>query len=371
MKEITVNLKERSYQIFIESNLLCDLGQYINNYLKINKVCIVTDENVASLYLELLKKSITEISPDPFVIIIPSGEEQKKLSTISMIYDKLLEKGFVRDSTILAFGGGVVGDISGFVAATYMRGIDYLQIPTTLLAQVDSSVGGKTGVNHRLGKNLIGSFYQPKGVFIDPFLLNTLSKRDINAGLVEIIKHSLIKSSKLFEYIENNLLSIINLETESLEKIIEENCKIKAEIVSMDERESGIRALLNLGHTIGHAIEKSLEFGELRRGEAVGFGIIAVSYISNKLGYLSEDEFKRISELLLYVVPISNFPIISIEKILESMSLDKKKEGGKLRFVLPETIGKAKIISDVPIDLIKESFAELIKLKLKVLEKLS
>ncbi|MBU1627172.1 3-dehydroquinate synthase [bacterium] len=359
MKEIVVNLKERSYRIIIKSGLLSDLGQQVGELLKTNYFCILTDENVANLYLADLKRAIYKITKDPLVIIVPPGEEQKNLTTISMIYDKLLENGFVRDSTILAFGGGVVGDIAGFAAATYMRGIDYIQIPTTLLAQVDSSVGGKTGVNHKLGKNMIGAFYQPKGVFIDPFILRTLSKRDIKSGLIEIIKHSIIKKSQLFEYIENNLDAIFELNADSLEYIIEVNCRIKAEIVSEDERESGVRALLNLGHTIGHALEKVSGYDVLRHGEAVGFGIIAASHISRKMGNLANVDFDRISNLILKIIPTSKFPISFSESIIESMALDKKKKEGKLRFVLPESIGKAFIRSEVSFDIIKESIEEL------------
>ena len=354
MRKVNVNLKDRSYQILIKNDLFNGIGKHIKDIVKTKNLCIITDENIARLYMESLETELSVISKEPLIIIIPPGEEQKNLSTVSMIYDKLLERTFDRNSTILAFGGGVVGDIAGFTAATFLRGIDYMQIPTTLLSQVDSSVGGKTGVNHVLGKNLIGAFHQPKRVLIDPLLLKTLSKRDLNSGLIEIVKHSIIGNTELFELIEDNLENILSLSTGILEEIIDRNCRIKASIVSRDEKEKGIRIVLNLGHTTGHAFENLTDYGELRHGEAVAFGIIVASFISNKMGCLNDENCSKITNLILKIIPKSIIPSVSPVRLIDAMSNDKKRRGGKLRFVLPSEIGKTFVKDNINQDLLNK-----------------
>jgi len=363
LKEVKVNIKDNSYKILIGKGIIKNLGSLIGEYPKSVQACIISDENVSNLYLGKLEKSISGFVDNSHVVIIPSGEEHKNLYTIKKIYDSITAKGLSRDSLIFSLGGGVVGDIAGFVASTYMRGIDYIQIPTTLLAQVDSSVGGKTGVNHKLGKNLIGTFYQPKGVFIDPDLLKTLQEREIKSGLVEIVKHSIIRNRKLFEYIENNLNSIFDLNPEVLEKIIEENCKIKAEIVTIDEKEKGLRVILNFGHTIGHALETIDKYKTIRHGEAVGFGIIAASFIGKKLEQISNSDYQKICNLIFKIVPSEILPDITPQQVINAMELDKKKQKGNLRFVLSRNIGSSIVKSNIPLELIKESILEIRRFK--------
>jgi len=368
MRSVEVNLKERTYHILIKSGLLSEVGSHIEDILDTETIVILTDENVADLYLGVLKEALFGITKDPFVIVLPPGEEQKSLPTISTIYDTILEKGCGRDSAILAFGGGVVGDISGFVASTYMRGIAYIQIPTSLLEQIDSSVGGKTGINHRLGKNLIGTFYQPKGAFIDPSLLRTLPERELRSGLIEVIKHGIIRSSRLFGFIEQNIVPIFDLSPDYIEELIEENCRIKASVVSSDEREKGVRTILNLGHTTGHALERITGYDEIHHGEAVGLGILMESYIALKMGHLTEREFNRIRNLLSKVISFSRFPEITPDELIDGMGWDKKRVKGKLRFVLPKGIGDTVITDDVAPDLIAECIRYLSKLKKSCLD---
>jgi 3-dehydroquinate synthase len=345
MKTITVNLKERSYDIFIESNLLSKINDSLLKFASINKICIITDSNVAALYIDQINKALG--FTQPLIIILNPGEDQKSLTTISMIYDRMLEYGIDRNITIVAFGGGVIGDISGFVAATIMRGIDFVQIPTTLLAQVDSSIGGKTGVNHRLGKNLIGAFHQPKRVFIDPHLLQTLPKREFLSGLIEVAKHGIILKPDLFDFIDKNLDSILNIESSILEELIESSCIIKAKIVSDDEKDNGIRAILNFGHTIGHAIEKITGFNKLLHGEAVGMGIIFESLLSFHKGLISSKSLNKIIALISRIISIKSIPELDLDNLMNAIEFDKKKIKDKPIFILPKAIGSVIINNDI------------------------
>jgi len=338
MKILNVELGDRSYPIYIGSDLLKD-KKIITRYIKTKTICIVSNTTVSKLYLENIKNLL-----DDYQIveaIIDDGEEFKNHDSLNHIYTKLLENQCNRDTTILALGGGVVGDIGGYAAASFLRGIPFIQIPTTLLAQVDSSVGGKTGINHLLGKNMIGAFYQPQAVVIDLNVLKTLDNRQISAGLAEVIKYGLIWDKNFFEYLEQNIDNLKQLNFKHLEHVIYRSCEIKAKVVSEDEKESGIRAILNLGHTFGHAIENCLGYGEWLHGEAVGCGMVLAAKMSLAQGWLSEAEFSRIKELISQAnLPIEK-PNIDYEDFIGAMKLDKKNKDREIYLVLQEGIGKA------------------------------
>ena len=279
-------------------------------------------------------------------ILIGDGENFKNLNSCESIYKNLLKNKYSRDCCLLAYGGGVIGDITGYVAATYLRGVNFIQVPTTLLSMVDSSVGGKTGVNHSLGKNMIGAFYQPQSVIIDLDSLKTLPKKQFNAGMAEVIKYGVIYDKQFFEWLEKNKKKIISLDRVSLAKIIATSCKIKAEIVAKDEKESGIRAILNLGHTFGHAIEKNIGYGRWTHGAAVACGMVIASELSEKLGKLSKNDLSRIKNLLSYFdLPIKLPKKLNASKLYEAMKNDKKVLNNKIRLIIPKKIGEC-FISD-------------------------
>ena len=338
MKILNVDLGDRSYPIYIGKDLLKD-KKIITTHIKTKTVCLVSNKTVSALYLKNLKGLL-----DDYQIveaIIDDGEEFKNHDSLNYIYSKLLESQCNRDTTILALGGGVVGDIAGYAAATFLRGIPFIQIPTTLLAQVDSSVGGKTGINHALGKNMIGAFYQPQSVVIDLSVLKTLDMRQISAGLAEVIKYGLIWDKDFFEYLEKNIDNIKNLDFEYLEFVIHRSCEIKAKVVSEDEKESGIRAILNLGHTFGHAIENCLGYGEWLHGEAVGCGMVLAAKISLAQGWLSESEFDQVKNLISRANLPTEKPNIAYEEFIGAMKLDKKNKDKEIYLVLQKGIGKA------------------------------
>jgi len=338
MKILNVELGDRSYPIYIGSDLLED-PKIITSHIKTKTICIVSNTTVSKLYLENIKNLLDDYQV--VEAIIDDGEEFKNYDSLNHIYTKLLKNQCNRDTTILALGGGVVGDIAGYAAASFLRGIPFIQIPTTLLAQVDSSVGGKTGINHVLGKNMIGAFYQPQAVVIDLNVLKTLEKRQISAGLAEVIKYGLIWDKDFFEYLEKYIDNLKNLDFEHLENIIFRSCEIKAKVVSEDEKESGIRAILNLGHTFGHAIENCLGYGEWLHGEAVGCGMVLAAKMSLAQRWLSESEFSRIKELISQAnLPIEK-PNIDYEDFIGAMKLDKKNKDREIYLVLQEGIGKA------------------------------
>jgi len=338
MKILNVDLGDRSYPIYIGKDLLQD-KKIITSHIKTKTICIVSNTTVSKLYLENLKNLLDDYQV--VVAIIDDGEEFKNYDSLNHIYTKLLENQCNRDTTILALGGGVVGDIAGYAAATFLRGIPFIQIPTTLLAQVDSSVGGKTGINHLLGKNMIGSFYQPQAVVIDLNVLKTLDKRQISAGLAEVIKYGLIWDKDFFEYLEQNIDNLKQLEFEQLEHVIYRSCEIKAKVVSEDEKESGIRAILNLGHTFGHAIENCLGYGEWLHGEAVGCGMALAAKMSLAHGWLKDYEFDQIKNLISRAnLPIEK-PDIPYQDFIGAMKLDKKNKNKEIYLVLQQGIGKA------------------------------
>lgn len=344
MRELTVNLGARSYPIYIGKGLLS--GEKIfSDLVESTQIMIVTNTTVEPLYLEKLSGTLNRYKPVPMVI--PDGESYKTLDTMNTIITELLDNRFNRDCCLVALGGGVVGDVTGFAAACYQRGSSFIQIPTTLLAQVDSSVGGKTGVNHPQGKNMIGAFYQPRGVIIDISVLDTLADREMSAGLAEIIKYGLIRDDEFFVWLEDNIGGLIERDGDCLIHAIERSCRNKAEVVSADERESGIRAILNLGHTFGHAIETKLGYKGWLHGEAVAAGMLMAAELSCRMNWLDKETVQRIKSLLEKAnLPVKLPAAIKGKELIDSMVIDKKTRKGKMRLVLLKGIGKACVTED-------------------------
>ncbi len=342
-KQITlqVDLAERSYPIYIGQALFAN-RLLLQQHIKHQQVMIVTNTTVAKWYLEPLKAALNGY--DVQAVVLPDGEQYKTLETLNLIFDALLSHHHNRTTTLLALGGGVIGDICGFAAASYQRGVNFIQIPTTILSQVDSSVGGKTGVNHALGKNMLGAFYQPKAVLIDTNTLTTLPAREISAGLAEVIKYGLIWDKDFFAWLEQHIEQLLNLDEASLMYTIEKSCAIKAKVVAEDEQESGVRALLNLGHTFAHAIETHEGYGNWLHGEAVGAGMVLAGKLSQQLGYIEQADVKRIIELIdAAKLPVNGPHNMSAEDYLKLMKVDKKVLDGQLRFILLNAIGKAHV----------------------------
>jgi 3-dehydroquinate synthase len=344
MQKIRLELGDRSYDISIGSNILDGIGDRLNSLGLSPKVAIVSNPAVFSLYGERVSGSIRKEGFDPVAVIIPDGEEYKDLVRLNQIYDELLAHGLDRSSALIALGGGVIGDMTGFAASTYMRGVSCIQVPTTLLAQVDSSVGGKTGVNHKLGKNMIGTFWQPKLVWIDVETLKTLPGREIRAGLAEVIKYGVIYDAELFDFLEAGRDKVLGLDDAALTHIIKRSCEIKADVVSKDERESGMRVILNYGHTIGHAIETVTGYTRFLHGEAVAIGMCLEARLSQMLNHLDKDQVFRIKALTdSYGLPSEIPEDVDLSGIFSSMRLDKKAVAGELKFVLPEKVGRVRI----------------------------
>ncbi len=360
MQTLTVGLLERSYPIHIGSGLLLD-ASLLSDHLPDKRTAIVTNTTVAPLYLERLQNTLREIGVDSVPIILPDGEEYKTSRTLNLIYDALLTHRCERKTPLIALGGGVIGDMTGFAAATYLRGVPFIQIPTTLLSQVDSSVGGKTGINHPLGKNMIGAFYQPKLVLADIKTLDTLPDKELSAGLAEVIKYGLIRDLPFLSWLEENMDRLLSRDEEALQYAVLKSCGNKAEVVAADERESGERALLNLGHTFGHAIETGMGYGTWLHGEAVAAGTVMAANLSQRMGWLNASDVLRISTLLQRArLPVAA-PDLGIARYLEYMGHDKKVEGGKLRFVLLKELGRAELVGDVPRSLLESTLAECVE----------
>lgn len=356
MISLKVNLGERSYPICIGHNLL-DQGELLTQHIPGNSALIISDENVAPLYLNKVESALTDIRHQS--LILPAGEEHKNLDVLNTIYNCLLENRFDRNTTLIALGGGVIGDITGFAAASYQRGVHLVQIPTTLLSQVDSSVGGKTAVNHPLGKNMIGAFYQPKTVIADTQTLSTLEDRQLSSGIAEVIKYGLIRDIEFLEWLENNIDKLLDRDAEALAYAIKRSCQNKAEIVAADEKESGQRALLNLGHTFGHAIETGMGYGTWLHGEAVASGMVMAARLSQKLGWIQSADVDRVID----IIERANLPVkapeqMSTDKFIELMSLDKKVSDGVLSLVLYKSVGNAIISKNYTQTALKETIAE-------------
>ena len=347
MKEIRVELGDRSYTIRVQMGLLDKVGFLLP---RASKVVIVTDSNVGPLYAERAGYSISKAGYNARTITIAAGEDHKNRESLELIYDEMLEFGLDRSSLVVALGGGVVGDIAGFAAATFMRGIAYAQVPTTLLADVDSSVGGKTAIDHPRGKNMIGAFHQPSAVIIDPATLRTLPEEEIAAGMAEVIKYGVIRDAEFFAYLEARAQDIKGLEAGAVEHVITVCCRIKAEVVAADEREAGLRAILNYGHTMGHALEAATGYGRYRHGEAVAIGMNMAAKIARAMGMVSDEFVARQARLIAaFDLPLDPPDDVGLERLIESARADKKARGGRVRFVLPERIGSV-IISDAVTD---------------------
>ena len=345
MQTLTVELRERSYPIHIGQNLLSNAGLLLP-YLKRKQAAVITNTTVAPLYLESISAPLRAQGIAIIHIILPDGEQYKNAATLNTIYDALLQNRCERNTTLMALGGGVIGDLAGYAAATFLRGIPFIQIPTTLLAQVDSSVGGKTGINHPLGKNMIGAFYQPKVVLADIATLETLPDRELSAGLAEIIKYGLIRDPDFFDWLEANMPRLVSRDPEALAFAIRRSCENKAEVVAADEHEAGERALLNLGHTFGHAIENGMGYGVWLHGEAVAAGILMAADMSRRLGWLNNVQVARIHGLINQAGLPSRPPSLGAETYLKLMGLDKKVVDGRIRLILLQSIGRAIITAD-------------------------
>ena len=352
MRSLTVALDARSYPIHIDAGLLTRTD-VILAYLKAPLVAIVSNETVSPLYLGGISGALRDQGVQVTEIILPDGESHKDWQTLNHIYDRLLNNRCERATTIIALGGGVIGDLAGFAAATYQRGVSFMQVPTTLLAQVDSSVGGKTGINHPLGKNMIGAFHQPCLVLADTDTLRTLPDRELRAGLAEVIKYGLIRDPHFFDWIESNMDKLLARETEALIFAIERSCINKADIVTEDEKEAGVRALLNLGHTFGHAIETGLGFGSWLHGEAVAAGTVMAAELSRRLGWLSSADCARTVGLLRRAGLPTQGPALGVDRYLDLMALDKKVTAGKMRLVLLKKIGEGVVCAETGADEIR------------------
>ena len=350
---MTVALGDRAYPIHIGQGIF-DRSELLLPHLRQPKVAVVSNVTVAPLYLRRLCASLTRAGVDVAEIILPDGEQYKTWQTLNAIFDVLLERRCERSTTLLALGGGVVGDMTGFAAACYQRGMPFIQVPTTLLSQVDSSIGGKTAINHPLGKNMIGAFYQPRLVLADTELLDTLPDRELKAGLAEVIKYGLIRDLPFLEWLEANIERLLVRDPQALAYAIRRSCENKAEVVVADEHENGERALLNVGHTFGHAIETGMGYGEWLHGEAVAAGVMMAAELSCRLGWLGESDVARIEALFKRAgLPVYG-PALGADRYLELMQHDKKVQGGKLRLVLFRRIAQA-VVSDaaVPLEIAK------------------
>lgn len=355
MESVRVELGERSYEIIIGEGLLASSGERLKPF-GFSRAAIVSNPTVFNLYGEsvLLPVRKTGLSCD--TILIPDGETYKDFSQCYNILSDLLKNRHDRKSCLMALGGGVIGDITGFAASLYMRGIDFVQIPTTLLAQVDSSVGGKTGVNHPSGKNMIGSFYQPKLVLIDTATLKTLPPRELLCGIAEALKYGVIKDAELFEFMEKRCADLLSLKEDAIAHIVKRSCEIKANVVSEDERESGVRAILNYGHTIGHAIETETSYSKYLHGEAVAIGMCSAARLAVELGLMKHEDAARIKRVVeAYGLPSAIPSGMNIDALIGHMKLDKKAVSGNIKFVLPEKIGCVKIVKDLSEDSIKKA----------------
>ena len=351
---LEVALGDRTYPIHIGRGLISQ-ADLILPHLKRKSVAIVTNTTVAPLYLAKFALALKSAGVSVIEIILPDGEAYKNSETLNLIYDALLKNRCERNTTLIALGGGVIGDLTGYAAATYLRGVPFIQVPTTLLSQVDSSVGGKTGINHPLGKNMIGAFYQPQLVLADIDTLQTLPKRELSAGVAEVIKYGLIRDADFFDWLETNIHALMGLDETIVSYAIYRSCKNKAEVVAADEHENGERALLNLGHTFGHAIENAMGYGVWLHGEAVAAGTMLAADLSARMGWLSAAEVKRMHALLAASSLPLRAPNLSAEKYLNLMSLDKKVADGKIRLVLQQGIGKAVITSDYDVAKLKQT----------------
>ena len=348
MREVRVNLADRSYVITIDAEIIERVGDIVSGACEPTSAAVVTNTTVAKYYSKGILDSMTCAGIRTELITLPSGERFKTLHSIAKIYDAMLDFKMDRRSVIVALGGGVIGDMAGFAAATYMRGIDFIQVPTTLLAQVDASIGGKTGVDLPQGKNLVGAFHQPRAVIIDTRTLDTLPMRELRSGLAEVVKHGIIYDRRYLDFIESNSKELLKRNHEVLEKAIYRSVEIKRDVVEADERESGLRAILNYGHTVGHAVEALSGFGKYRHGEASSIGMVTEALAAEDNGFAESGVTKKIAGVLnKFGLPVDMPAGLDTLEIIRAIELDKKTMGGKIRLALPVEIGKCRVISDI------------------------
>ncbi|AJR07275.1 3-dehydroquinate synthase [Photobacterium gaetbulicola] len=356
MERINVNLGDRSYPISIGAELFDNPALFSSAIPAGRRVVVVSNETVAPLYAEQIIGTIRSLPSEVALLSLPDGEQYKTLDTFNQIMSFLLEGNYGRDVVLVALGGGVIGDIVGFAAACFQRGVDFVQVPTTLLAQVDSSVGGKTAVNHPLGKNMVGAFYQPKAVVIDNHCLQTLPAREFAAGMAEVIKYGIIVDADFFVWLEQNIDKLQALDNDALSYAIARCCQIKADVVAADEKESGVRALLNLGHTFGHAIEAEMGYGNWLHGEAVAAGTVQAARTAQLQGLIAEEQVERIIRLLEKAnLPVKGPAGMDFEAYMKHMMRDKKVLSGQLRLILPTGIGSAEVVAGVPEDVLRQA----------------
>ncbi len=357
MRTVRVELGNRTYDILIGPKLIGGIGEIFHEQGVGQRIFVITNPVVFELYGEAVVSALSQSGFSVVHLMIPDGEPTKSLHTVENIYTYLIAQKADRRSTLVALGGGVTGDVVGFVAATFLRGIPYVQLPTTLLAQVDSSVGGKTGVNHRLGKNMIGAFYQPNLVCVDTKTLGSLPMREFRSGLYEVIKYGLIYDRPLFDFLVDNLPAILNREDASLERIISRCCEIKAEVIAVDEREQNLRRILNFGHTMGHALEAATEYDRFKHGEAVAYGMLAAVHLSQREGLIDEAALRRICQTVRAVGDLPSAADISFEQLGTAMRRDKKREDDQTVFVLLNGIGQTEIRAGFEDTLLEEMWA--------------
>ncbi|MBI2842336.1 MAG: 3-dehydroquinate synthase [Armatimonadetes bacterium] len=363
MAVVRVDLGERGYDVVIESGILPRVGEEISAVCRGRAALVVTDPSVGDLYAREVLPSLEQAGFQAFLATVPGGEESKTLAGAAALYDRLLDVRIDRTGVLVTLGGGVIGDLGGFVAATYMRGIDFIQIPTTLLAQVDASIGGKVAVDLPRGKNLVGAFYQPKRVLIDPDVLATLPRREMAGGLAELIKYGIIFDRELFEFLQSHIEDIHRLDRDVLEAAISRSCEIKAMVVTQDEKESGLRAILNYGHTVGHGIEAATGFAKYSHGEAVSIGMVTAALISEAAGRAPGGIARQIADMLAAAeLPVAPDCELDLDAVIRAMSYDKKSAFGNLMFVLPVQIGKVEITDTVTEADVRTALAQQMKL---------
>jgi 3-dehydroquinate synthase len=356
--QIPVDLGERGYPVLLGENILGDLGESLRRRHLTGKVTVISTPPILELFGKQVLDSLRDWEPPVLTLTIGEGEEEKSLGTVQRLYDELLANHPERSSTIVALGGGQVGDTAGFVAATLMRGVNLVQVPTTILSQVDAAIGGKVGVNHPAGKNLIGAIYQPRFVLADIATLHTLPDREVRSGLAEVIKYGVIRDRELFEYIEGHLEDLLARQSEALLRAIADCCRIKAEIVQADERElTGLRAILNYGHTIGHAIEALAGYRRFRHGEAVAVGMVVAAHIARSVAGFPDEEFERFVALIRRAGFSMDIDGMSNDEIIERTRVDKKVLDGRVRYVLPRTIGEVVLEPEVSVELVTDGLA--------------
>ena len=358
MDRVWVDFGERSYPVHIGEDILPQVGGILKRGGTTGKVMVVTNPTVGDLYLDHLCKGLRAEGYEVSSGIVPDGEEYKTLEWANTLYDSFFDHRLDRGSTVLALGGGVIGDLAGFAAATFKRGIPFVQVPTTLLAQVDASVGGKVAVDHPRGKDMIGSFYQPRCVVISLDVLKTLPEREMRAGLAEVIKYGVIKDEDLFQFIEKHLDRLMDLESDGLQYIVKRSCEIKASVVTQDERDEGLRAILNFGHTICHALEAATQYSQYRHGEAVAFGMVCATEISLRLRSTSIGTVERINGLVERLRLPTKIENVNADDVMAFLRHDKKVHDGRVRFVLPRKIGDVIITDEVPDDVIRNTLKE-------------